>query len=128
MRNQLTALAYGWVAVFTLIFGASLIVALLLRFTSFNEPALGWTTLVIGIISLFIGGIFAGVKGKMKGWLMGAAVGLGFTLISFMIQYLGLSSTFNGEQALYHLFYLLAAMLGGVIGVNTAGPRSNESY
>jgi len=128
MRNQLTALAYGWVTVFSLIFASSLIVALLLRFTSFNEPALGWTTLGIGIVSLFIGGIFAGAKGKMKGWLMGAAVGLGFTSLSFLIQYLGLSTTFSGEQALYHLFYLLAAMLGGIIGVNTAGPRTNESY
>lgn len=126
MRNQMTALAYGWAATFILIIIASLALAGLLKLTAFNEPTLGWTTLTIGIISLFIGGITAGAKGKAKGWLMGAVVAIGFSCLSFLIQYLALSTAFTGEQAMHHLFYLLAAMLGGMIGVNTAGPAKSS--
>jgi len=121
MQKQFTALLYGWLTVMTLILGASLLLALLLKFTTFNEPTLTWVTLVIGLIALFIGGLFAGAKGRMKGWLMGGFTGLGFTLFTFLVQYLGYATMFSLEQSMHHLFYLLAAMLGGMIGVNVSG-------
>ncbi|WLV23666.1 TIGR04086 family membrane protein [Aciduricibacillus chroicocephali] len=126
MRNQLTALAYGWTASFTLILAASLLLAGLLRFTTFNEPTLSWATLATGILSLFVGGTMAGAKGKAKGWLMGAIVAIGFTLLSFLVQSLSVSSAVTGEQALHHLFYLLAAMFGGMIGVNVSGSGNKK--
>lgn len=117
-KQQLTALMYGWLVVFGLIFIASITLALLLRFTTFNEPTLSWVTLVIGLISLFIGGIVAGVKGKAKGWIIGGFTGLGFTLFIFLIQYLGYQQMFSLEQSVHHLGYILASLFGGVIGVN----------
>ncbi len=117
-KQQLIALMYGWLVVFGLIFIASIALALLLRFTTFNEPTLSWVTLVIGLISLFIGGIIAGVKGKAKGWIIGGFTGLGFTLFIFLVQYLGYQQMFSLEQSIHHLGYILAALFGGVIGVN----------
>ncbi|HLR41319.1 MAG TPA: TIGR04086 family membrane protein [Virgibacillus sp.] len=117
-KQQLIALMYGWLVVFGLIFIASIALALLLRFTTFNEPTLSWVTLVIGLISLFIGGIIAGVKGKAKGWIIGGFTGLGFTLFIFLVQYLGYQQMFTLEQSIHHLGYILAALFGGVIGVN----------
>lgn len=117
-KQQLIALMYGWLVVFGLIFIASIALALLLRFTTFNEPTLSWVTLVIGLISLFIGGIIAGVKGKAKGWIIGGFTGLGFTLFIFLAQYLGYQQMFTLEQSIHHLGYILAALFGGVIGVN----------
>ena len=73
----------------------------------------------IGLISLFIGGLIAGIKGKSKGWMIGAAIGIGFTLFVFLVQYLGYKQGFTLEQSLYHLGYLLAAIVGGVFGVNS---------
>lgn len=120
MKNQqFIALLYGWIIVLALILGSSLVLALLVRFTSFNEPTLTWVTLGIGLISLFIGGLIAGIKGKSKGWMIGAAIGIGFTLFVFLVQYLGYKQGFTLEQSLYHLGYLLAAIVGGVFGVNS---------
>src|SRR5690606_33191393 len=121
MRNQqFMALLYGWIVVLGLILVSSMALALLLRFSSFNEPALNWVTLVIGLISLFIGGAVAGGKGKQKGWMIGAFTGLGFTVFTFLVQYLGFQEGFGLQQTIHHLFYILAALFGGAVGVNIA--------
>lgn len=121
MRNQqFIALLYGWIVLLGLILVSSMALALLLRFSSFNEPALDWVTLVIGLISLFIGGAVAGAKGKQKGWMIGSITGLGFTVFTFLVQYLGYQQGFSVEQAIHHLFYILAALFGGAVGVNIA--------
>lgn len=126
MRSlQFTALLYGWIVVLGLILVSSMGLALLLRFSSFNEPALDWVTLVIGLISLFIGGAVAGGKGKEKGWMIGAITGLGFTIFTFLVQYLGYQVGFSMEQSVHHLFYILAALLGGIVGVNIASNQES---
>jgi putative membrane protein (TIGR04086 family) len=121
-KQYITAIMYGWIIVLGLILITSFLLALLLRFTTFNEPTLSWLTLGIGLGALFIGGLIAGLKGKAKGWVIGAITGAGFTLLTFMVQYLGYHQGFSFEQSLYHGGYILAALLGGVIGVNMAGP------
>lgn len=117
--SQWKALLYGWTVVLGLMLLSSAVLALILRFTSFNDPTLSWVTLGIGLVSLFIGGLIAGIKGKAKGWLIGAAIGLGFTLFIFLIQYLGYKQGFSLEQLMYHAGYVLAALIGGIFGVNT---------
>lgn len=116
--NQFTALLYGWIVVFSLVLITSIVLALLLRFTSLNEPTLSWITLVIGFLSLFIGGLVAGLKGQSKGWIIGGITGIGFTLFVFLVQYLGYKQSFSLEQSLHHLGYIIAALVGGVLGVN----------
>lgn len=120
MKNQqFIALMYGWIVVLGLILGTSVILALFLKFTSLNESTLSWITLGLGVITLFIGGLVAGLKGKSKGWVIGGIVGLGFTLFVFLVQYLGYEQAFTKEQSLHHLGYLIAAVVGGVFGVNS---------
>nr|WP_174616358.1 TIGR04086 family membrane protein [Virgibacillus ihumii] len=117
-KQQFIALLYGWVVVLGLILLTSVILALLLRFTEMDGTALSWTTLITGLICLFAGGIVSGIKGKQKGWVIGGITGLGFTLFTFLIQYLGYEQAFSLQQSFYHLGYILAALLGGMIGVN----------
>src|SRR5690625_1206043 len=117
-NHQFTALLYGWIVIFSLVFITSIILAFLLRFTLLNEPILSWITLGIGMVSLFIGGLVAGIKGKSKGWVIGGITGIGFTLFVFLVQYLGYKQAFSLEQSLHHLGYILAALVGGVLGVN----------
>ncbi|SHF66057.1 TIGR04086 family membrane protein [Ornithinibacillus halophilus] len=117
-QQQIIALMYGWIVVLALIFLSSLSLALLLKFSTFNEPTLTWVALVIGLIVLFLGGMIAGIKGKAKGWIIGAFTGLGFTLFVFLVQFLGYGESFNAQQSIHHLFYILSAVLGGVVGVN----------
>ncbi|MFC4022664.1 TIGR04086 family membrane protein [Oceanobacillus longus] len=120
-RNQFIALLYGWIVVFGIILISSFVLALILNFAAFGESSLEWATLIIGLLALFIGGVTAGMKGKAKGWMIGGTIGLGFSLIIFLIQYLGYQQGFSIEQSLYHLAYLAAALLGGIIGVNLVG-------
>ncbi|RDW19293.1 TIGR04086 family membrane protein [Oceanobacillus arenosus] len=125
MQKQLfTALLYGWIVVFSLILLSSIILALLFRFTAFDENSLSWIALTIGFITLFIGGFIAGAKGKMKGWIIGGLIGLGFTLFTFLVQYLGYQHGFSMEQTLTHLGYMVAAVIGSVIGVNIFGAHN----
>ncbi|MUK86997.1 TIGR04086 family membrane protein [Ornithinibacillus sp. L9] len=124
--KQFVALMYGWIVIFGLILVASFSLALLLRFSSFSQPALDWVTLVVGLITLFLGGLIAGMKGKAKGWMIGAITGAGFTLFTFLVQYLGYQQAFSIEQMIHHIFYILAALFGGVIGVNTVTDENNN--
>src|SRR5690625_3531178 len=100
-KNQLLALFYGWIFVFSIILVSSIVIALLLRFTTFNEPTLSWVTLIIGLVALFIGGLVAGLKSKARGWIIGGMVGLGFTFIIFFIQYLGYKQGFSLQQSFH---------------------------
>lgn len=117
-NNQFIALLYGWIVVLGLMLLSSLILATFLRFTSFNDPSLSWMTLLIGIISLFIGGFVAGLKSKQKGWLIGCLTGSGFVLLVFLVQYLGYNHSLSSTQLLHHSSFIIAAMIGGMIGVN----------
>ncbi|HEX6595138.1 MAG TPA: TIGR04086 family membrane protein [Bacillota bacterium] len=119
MRQQpFLGLLYGWTIIFGLMLGASFLLALLLRFSSFNEPTLSWVTLIIGLITLFIGGVVSGAKSKAKGWIIGGLTGLGFTIFTFFVQYLGYQQPFSLEQTLHHIGFITAAIIGGMIGVN----------
>lgn len=117
-KQQFVALMYGWIIIIGLILVTSVILALLLQFTSMGEATLSWITLGAGLLALFIGGIVAGVKNKQKGWVIGCITGLGFTLLVFLVQYLGYQQVFSMEQSLHHIGYVLAALIGGVVGVN----------
>lgn len=117
-QKQLLALIYGWIVVFAVLIVSSIIIALFLKFTTFNEPLLSWVTLAVGLISLFIGGLIAGLKGQMKGWIIGLIVGIGFSCFTFFYQYISLKQLFTLEQTLYHLLYIFVAMVGGIVGVN----------
>lgn len=124
-RYQLIGLLYGWIVVLGLILISSIVLAILLQFTSFNDPALSWVAFGTGIVALFIGGLIAGAKSKSKGWVIGGATGLGFTIFIFLVQYLGYQQGFTLEQLLHHAGYIFAAVIGGVIGVNISGDTSN---
>ncbi|GGJ83985.1 hypothetical protein GCM10007063_03060 [Lentibacillus kapialis] len=117
-KQQFVALLYGWIIILGLLLLTSIILAFFLQFTGLNEMTLSWITLAVGLISLFIGGVIAGVKGKEKGWIIGVITGAGFTLFVFLVQYLGYQQGFSLEQTLHHAGFILAALLGGVIGVN----------
>ncbi|KGP73909.1 TIGR04086 family membrane protein [Pontibacillus yanchengensis] len=120
-KNRMTALAYGWGTIFTMMILSSLILALILKFTSMTETTLQWATLILGLLILFIGGFISGAKGNEKGWMLGIFTGLGFSLIVLLFQYLGFQEGMGMTQLFYHGGYILMALLGGMIGVNVGG-------
>lgn len=125
MKNgYFMAIIYGWITIFVLILLSSTFLSILMRFMNITEFMLSYLSLTIGIISLLIGGIVAGIKGKEKGLVIGALTGIGFTLLTFFIQYLGYNETFTMQQFIYHIAYIISAMIGSIIGVNLATSKT----
>lgn len=117
-RNRSQALLLGWSVILFLMIIASIIFALLLRYTSIAESTISLLTSISGLLILAFGAIIAGRKAKEKGWLIGIIISLGFSLFVFLYQYLGYQQTFSLQQYMYHGSFLIASMLGAVIGVN----------
>ena len=126
-KNYGSAVLYGIIAIFLLLVVSSLVISLVLKFTSTQESSLEFLTTAISFVTLFAGGFIAGGKGKQKGWLIGSLTGIVYTLIIFLFQYLGYDSLFSLEQMIYHICYILTAMMGGILGVNMSTPKTRNA-
>lgn len=123
-RRMVSAMGFGVIVVVAIIMVSSFLLSLLLRFTSLNQQSISWVVLALAILALFIGGMVSGKKGKEKGWFVGGGTGLLFSILVFLVQYLGYQVQFDAEQSLYHLGYLIVSALGGMIGVNLSSHRT----
>ena len=124
MQERMKALGYGWATILVMMLLSSLVLALFLRFTDMTSGTLQWVTLVLGVLTLFVGGFVSGAKGKERGWMLGLLTGLGFVAIVLLFQYLGYQKGMSTTQMMYQGGYTLAAVLGGVIGVNMGGDKA----
>jgi len=127
MRKLSLAMIYGVITIFVVIILASLLLSLLLRFTSMQESSLSWVVIAVSFLAMFVGGFVTGGKGKEKGWLIGSGSGLLFSIIVFLFQYLGHDSLFSTQQSIYHLGFLATAAIGGIFGVNMTTPSRTQS-
>ena len=120
-RKISSAIVYGTFSIFVMAVIFSLFFSLLLRFTSLTESSLSYIILILSFLSIFIGGIISGGKGKRQGWLLGGGTGLLYTIIILLFQYLGFDSHFTAREWIQSGCYVLVAMMGGVLGVNLSG-------
>ncbi|RFB17655.1 TIGR04086 family membrane protein [Bacillus sp. HNG] len=127
MRKMGVAMVYGVVAIFVIVIVSSLLISLLLRFTSLQESSMSWVILGASFLALFVGGFVSGGKGKEKGWLIGGGTGVLYSIIVFIVQFLGYDTTFTAEQTMYHVGFLAAAVIGGIFGVNMTTPTKREA-
>ncbi|THE15330.1 TIGR04086 family membrane protein [Bacillus timonensis] len=127
MRKMSVAMVYGVVAIFVIVIVSSLLISLLLRFTSLQESSMSWVILGASFLALFIGGFVSGGKGKEKGWLIGGGTGVLYSIIVFIVQFLGYDTTFTVEQTMYHAGFLAAAAIGGIFGVNMTSPSRRDA-
>lgn len=122
-RKMGSAIIYGTISIFIFAVIFSLFFSLLLRFTSVTEASISYLILILSFISIFIGGLISGGKGKKQGWLLGGGTGLLYTLIILAFQYLGFDQTFSSREWIQSLCYILVCMMGGVLGVNLSGGK-----
>ncbi|AMR04526.1 TIGR04086 family membrane protein [Bacillus thuringiensis] len=113
-----TAIGFGIVTLLILASITSMIMALLLKFTNINEGTLTVTIFILALLSMLMSGFTAGKKTQGKGWLVGFTTGLTFTILVFLVNYLGFSQTLSNSQLLYQLALMGASTLGGIFGVN----------
>lgn len=105
---------------------ASVILTLLLRFTSLGESTLELSVLLLSFLALFTGGVIAGLKAKHKGIVVGAATSLLYCLIVASYRFLGLEAAFTVVEFVHYTAYLLLAIIGSIIGVNIAKPEGHK--
>lgn len=117
-RTFFPAILLGLITILLIILSTSVIISIVLSFTSLTESSVSWLITSIAFIALFLGGAMAGIKAKRKGWLIGGSTAIIFSIITFLIQYLGYDTTFTPTQYVIHACYILAAVVGGVISVN----------
>ncbi|MFC7060749.1 TIGR04086 family membrane protein [Halobacillus seohaensis] len=119
MKNFLQGvLGYGVGSIFILMILFSAVLAGLLRFTTIDTDTLNQVSLVAGLSILAIGGLLAANKGEQKGWLTGMLTGLVFIVIMILFQIIFENRWVSIAQLSYFGGLLLAASLGGMIGVN----------
>lgn len=119
MKNQyVIAIIYGFLTILIMTVTMSIIMTLVIKYTLLNESTFHYLTLVIGLLSYFIGGIVTGLKSKGNGWLIGLIVGTAFSVLAFLIQFTGYEQGFSAQQMLYHSTYILLAVIGSILGVN----------
>ncbi len=117
-RGIFLSMIYGLITILVIILSISFIISLLLRFTSLTESSFTWIIIVLTFVAVLVGGFVSGGKSKQKGWLVGAGTGVLYSLVVFVVQFLGYNSTFSLEQYLFHAGFILAAIIGGILGVN----------
>ncbi|MCX2825909.1 TIGR04086 family membrane protein [Bacillus pseudomycoides] len=113
-----TAIGFGIITLLILASVTSMIVALLLKFTNISEGTLTVTLFIFAILSMLSSGFVAGKKAQGKGWLVGLTTGITFTILVFLVSYLGFSNSLSKSQLLYQLALMGASTLGGIFGVN----------
>lgn len=113
-----TAIGFGVITILILASITSMTIALLLKFTNINEGTLAITIFVFALLSMLISGFVAGKKAQGKGWLVGFTTGLTFTILVFLVNYLGFSHSLSNSQLLYQLALMGSSTLGGIFGVN----------
>src|SRR5690625_4514024 len=117
-QSFVRAILYGWITIFVVLLGSSFILALITRFSSISESTIAYISIALGFFILFCGGMIAGLKGKANGLIIGLFTGGGFTLMTFLVQYLGFDQFFSLKQLIYHVLYMLIAIVGSILGVN----------
>ncbi|WP_101844411.1 TIGR04086 family membrane protein [Halobacillus sp. Marseille-P3879] len=111
-------LGYGVGSIFILMILFSAVLASLLRFTTMDTDTLNQLSLIAGLTILALGGLLAAYKARQKGWFTGLLTGLIFIVIMMLFQIIFENRWVSVAQLSYFGGLVLAATLGGMIGVN----------
>lgn len=91
----------------------------ILAYTKVPESTIPICLFIIGIISVFISSSLAVIKINKNGLKNGGIIGLGYVFILYLLSSIS-EATFalTKYSILTIIIYILAGMIGGIIGVN----------
>lgn len=113
---------------FSLIFSVVLILilAVVAKYTDISDKAISAVNQVIKVIALFLG-ILIGMKGQKGGLIVGAIVGLLYTLLSFAIfSAISGELTFDKVTVFDFLISIAVGAISGILTVNLKGLKRGE--
>ena len=87
-------------------------------FNLINDKVVSIFKIIIPIVSMFIGGFYIGKKSNKKGYLEGLKLGLIFSIILIIFNYLALDNSFKSKYLLFYIILIISTILGSMIGVN----------
>lgn len=73
--------------------------------------------IIIIAISLFIGGFLTGKNSQSKGWLEGLKIGIIFSIILLIINFIFVKN-FELKNILYYLIITICSIFGSMIGIS----------
>lgn len=97
---------------------ATMIASAIFKFTGVKESAMTTAVYIIHSVSLFIGGIAAGLRANRRGWYYGGMMGIMYSVIIILIGFLSYDAALTTYTLILFLLSFAAGALGGMIGVN----------
>ena len=95
----------------------NLIISILYYFNIISDNSINYINLILIVLSIFVGGIYIGLKSNKKGYLEGIKIGLVISIIFFLISYLILNS-FKLKYLIYYLILITSSTIGSMIGIS----------
>ena len=94
------------------------ITTILSYFNILNDKITSIIKIIIPIISMLIGGFYIGKNSLKKGFLEGIKLGLIFSSLLIIFNYLALNNSFKFKYILFYVILIVSAILGSMIGIN----------
>ena len=118
-RSSVSPMLLGILYTVIIVLVGSLILALLLEWTSLPESQVPMAMFLVNGIALLYGGFIAGRRSEARGWFSGAVSGLGYALVMLIIGFLAFDMNLSLEAILFLVGAILLGTLGGALGINT---------
>ncbi len=118
--HSFSSMLWGMMYTIIVVLCGSLILALLLEWTSFSESQVPFVMYIINGIALLWGGFVAGRRSSTRGWLSGAMSGLGYAILMLIIGFLAFDMNMSTQAAAFLAIAVLLGALGGILGINAA--------
>lgn len=119
-NNLIVSFLKGLIIAMLISFGAIILLALCLKWFSFDEKYIMPINLAIKTISVFIGSLVA-IKGESRGLVKGVCFGLLYIFVAF-ISFSILAKTFSVDTS-FILDVIFSCIAGGLVGVIKVNSR-----
>ena len=96
----------------------TLIITILSYFNLMSDKVVSIFKIIIPIISMLIGGFYIGKRSNKKGFLEGLKLGLIFSFIIVIFNYLAFNYSFKFKYLLFYIILNISSILGSMIGIN----------
>ncbi len=116
--KYLKNLGFSFIYVISSLLILTLFVTVFSYFNIMSDKVTSIFKIIIPVVSLLIGGFYMGKRSSKKGFIEGLKLGLIFSIILVIFNYLALNNSFKLKYLLFYLILIISSTLGSMIGIN----------
>ena len=116
--KYLKNLSMSFIYIIFTILTSTFIITVLSYFNIMNDKITSICKIIISIISLFIGGFYIGKRSIKKGFIEGLKLGLIFSIVLIIFNFLAFDNSFKFKYLLFYLILIISCIFGSMIGIN----------